>query len=93
LLGECAHLRWYAGKRKNHYGDWAAACVGKGEATCDFDYAAPLTEAVVLGNVANRFPGETLEWDSTWMLFNNAPHANAFLRFDCRDGWEIEGLC
>jgi hypothetical protein len=42
---------------RDHYHEFVNAALGKGTAGCNFDYAGPLTEAVLLANVANRFPG------------------------------------
>ena len=57
----------------------------------DFDYAGPLTETVLLGGVATRFPQTTLKWDAGKMRFSE-PAANQFLRRDYRPGWEIKDL-
>ena len=37
---------------------------GKTKCSANFDYAGPLTESVLIGNVAAHFPGETLEFDA-----------------------------
>ena len=37
---------------------------GKDKCSANFDYAGPLTESVLIGNVAAHFPGETLEFDA-----------------------------
>ena len=37
---------------------------GKEACSANFDYAGPLTESVIIGNIAARFPGETLEFDA-----------------------------
>src|SRR5262249_39156819 len=47
----------------DHYVGWADACRGVGTATSHFGYSGPLTEAVLLGTIAIRVPGETLAWD------------------------------
>ena len=36
---------------------------GKKPCSAGFDYAGPLTESVLIGNVAAHFPGETLTFD------------------------------
>jgi predicted dehydrogenase len=64
------------------------------EKTSDgFHYAGPLAEAVQLGNVAARFPGQTLEWDAVAMKITIAgkPHAaaEALLSKDDRKGYEV----
>jgi hypothetical protein len=76
----------------DHYHQRIDACLGEGQATANFDYSGPLTEAVLLGNVANRLAGQTLEWDAEAMRVKNVEAANALLRRTYREGWAIEGL-
>lgn len=76
----------------NHYHDFVEAALGNGVAGSNFDYAGPLAEAVLLANVANRFPGKTLEWNAKDLKFTNSSEANQFLRRKYREGWEVEGL-
>jgi len=73
----------------SHYHAWVDAALGGARTTDGFDYAGPLTEAVLLGNVATRVPGVTLEWDSASMRIPNKPEAEKFLRGQYRDGWVI----
>ena len=72
----------------NHYTGWADACRGAGQAHSHFDYAGPLTEAVLLGTVAIRVPGETLTWDAAAMKVTNSAKADGLLRKTYRKGWE-----
>lgn len=72
----------------DHYVGWADACRGVGRTTSHFDYAAPLTETVLLGTVAIRTPGETLNWDSAALNVTNSPKATALLKKPYRAGWE-----
>ena len=67
---------------------WADACRGVGRTTSHFGYAAGLTEAVLLGTVAIRLPGETLRWDAAGLRIPNVPAADALLRKRYRQGWE-----
>jgi hypothetical protein len=76
----------------NHYHQWVDAVLGDGKATTSFDYAGPLTEAVLLGPLATRFPKTTLEWNSARLTFRNSPEANAFVRRKYRAGWDVKGL-
>lgn len=77
---------------QSHYHQWIDACLGKGECGSNFDYAGPLSEAVLLGNVANRFPGKTLKWDAASLKVTNIDEANQYLRRTYRDGWDVKGL-
>ena len=77
----------------HHWTDWAEACAGgPAKPLAPFDYSGPLTEAVLLGSVAARFPQTTLEWNSTDLRFENVKAANAYVRRQYRKGWEIAGL-
>lgn len=71
----------------NHYHQWVDACLGKGETSASFEFAGPLTEALLLGVVANRFPGKKLEWDASKLEVTNLADANALLRRTYRDGF------
>jgi predicted dehydrogenase len=53
----------------DHYHQFVDACLGRGECSAPFSYASRLTEAMLLGVVANRFPGKTLHWDSAAARF------------------------
>jgi len=72
-----------------HYTEWINECKGsKVRAMSNFDYAGPLNEAVLLGNVAIR-AGQKLVWDVDKKLVTNVPEANSFLRSEPRTGWEL----
>ncbi len=77
---------------QDHYLAWTNAIRGQGSTTSNFDYAGPLTETVLLGTVASRFPNEQLEWDSANLKFANVPKANDFVQQPYRKGWEVPGL-
>lgn len=76
----------------NHYHQWVDACLGKGETSASFSYAGPLTEALLLGVVANRFPDTKLTWDAEKLAVTNLADANKLLKRDYRDGFEVAGL-
>ncbi len=77
----------------DHYHEFVEAALGNVEkAGANFDFAGPLTEAVLLGNVANRFPGKTLEWNAEKLKFANNRDANEYLRRRYRRGWRVKGL-
>jgi len=65
--------------------------MGKGKTSTSFDYAGPLTEAVLLGPLATRFPNTTLEWNAKKMKFDHA-EANQYVKRTYRKGWEVKGL-
>lgn len=76
-------------KSIGHYQEWIEACKTRGRTTCGFDYSGPLTEAVLLGNVAYRC-GRRLDWDAREMRVVNGAFANGLLRSDAREGWRLE---
>ncbi|HEY5552125.1 MAG TPA: Gfo/Idh/MocA family oxidoreductase [Opitutaceae bacterium] len=77
---------------RNHWDQWVEACLGRGKTSAGFDYSGPLTEAVLLGSVAVRFPGQTLDWNAKKRKFPNMPAANAYVRRAYRKGWKVRGL-
>ncbi len=78
-------------KGLNHWGQFVDACRGNGKTTASFDYAGPLTETILLGNIASRFPQTLLNWNPTRMKFDRA-EANQFLQRPYRTGWSVKGL-
>jgi hypothetical protein len=65
------------------------ACKTGGPTSCPFSYGGPLTELVLLGNVAYR-TGEKLTWDAPNLRAVNCPEADRFLRREYRAGWTLE---
>jgi hypothetical protein len=76
----------------DHYLQWTKACKGEGQATSHFDYAGPLTETVLLGTIAIRYPEQKLDWDSETMAITNLSEANRYVTKHYRKGWEVKGL-
>ncbi len=64
----------------DHHGEWVDACLGNGATRSPFSYGGPLCEALQLGVVACRFPGQTLNWNPKSLKIPNLPEANKFLR-------------
>jgi len=75
----------------DHYVEFVQACRGEGKASANFNYAGPLTEAVLLGGVASHFPQTTLKWNSTKLQFDSAA-ANRYVRRQYREGWRTKDL-
>ena len=76
----------------DHYLQFVEACRGNGATSTPFDYSGPLTETVLLGCLATRFPDESLEWDAEKLAVTNHREANRFVKKTYRDGWSVEGL-
>ena len=89
---------------EGHYIQWVNACIagfGKNELSSSFDYAGPLTESILMGNLALRswnikganggFPGrKKLLWDADNMKITNFDEANQFVKRTYRDGYKFE---
>ncbi len=71
-----------------HHQEWVEAIRGGKPALCNFDYAGPLAETVLLGNVAYR-TGKKLDWDAAAFKARNCPEADRFLKKEYRKGWEF----
>jgi len=76
----------------NHYHQWVEACLGNGETSASFSYDGPLTEALLLGVVANRFPDTQLMWDAEKLEVTNVADANKLIKREYRKGFEVKGL-
>lgn len=76
----------------DHYHSWVDACMGIGTPSANFDYAGPLTEALLLGVVANRFPDTELRWDAANLRVTNLADANTLIRRPYRKGFEVPNL-
>jgi hypothetical protein len=74
----------------NHFAEWVTAAKGGRAAFSSFDHAGPLTEFVLLGNLAVRAgAGKKVEWDGKAMKCTNRPELNAFVSRPHRKGWEV----
>ena len=62
-----------------HYHQFVEACLGRDETSAPFSYASRLTETILLGVIAGRFPNKTLHWDSQKAVFKKN-EANVFLK-------------
>ncbi len=71
--------------------EWIDACKGGPPATCEFDYSGPLTEAVLLANIAYRTRGGkdwVTQWDGPALEFSE-PKSQAYVREEYREGWKV----
>lgn len=82
-------------RTSNAYTEWSRACKGGPKPGSNFDWAGPLTETVLLGNVALRrqlreeLTKKKLLWDASVRRFANSDAANSFLRREYRQGWTL----
>jgi predicted dehydrogenase len=77
------------GSLGGHEKDWIRACKGGKPASSYFDYSGPLSETVLMGNLAVRFPNQQLLWDGEKMQVTNNKDANALVRRKYREGWTL----
>ncbi|WP_316823219.1 Gfo/Idh/MocA family oxidoreductase [Pedobacter gandavensis] len=94
------------GGAEGHYAQWVEGCIagyGKKELSSPFDIAGPLTEALLMANLAIRgtdvqvkndkgrpsFPGRDIKllWDNNNMKVTNFDAVNQFVKRDYRKGW------
>ena len=68
--------------------DWIQASKGGKPACSNFDISGPLTEMVLLGNIALR-TGEKITWDGPNMRVTNIDEANQYVDRDYREGWSL----
>jgi len=92
-----------------HSATWVEACKAGYDSnehkalTSSFDFAGPLTESILMGNLAIRsfnlreakgdrfdYPGrKKLLWDGNNMRITNFVPANQFVRREYREGWSL----
>lgn len=95
LATEIGEMEKTIPRSPGHYAEWAQACKGGKRAGSNFDWAGPLAEVVLLGNVALRsqvrkeLTKHRLLWDSESLKITNLPEANKFLRREYREGWSL----
>lgn len=73
-------------RANGHHREWVDACLGRGRALSPFSYAAALTEALLVGNLALR-SGEPIEWEPEAMRVTNTRAADPFVKPEMRKGW------
>jgi predicted dehydrogenase len=94
------------GGEKGHYAQWVEAAIagyGKKEVSSPFEIAGPLTEALLMANLAIRgydltkevlgedtYPGRSakLLWDNDKMKITNFEEVNQFVKREYRQGWK-----
>jgi predicted dehydrogenase len=85
------------GQSDGHYGQWIEGCLagyGKTQLSSSFDVAGPLTEALLMANLAVR--GHELKgghikmvWDNDNMRITNFDAVNQYVKRQYREGWTI----
>jgi predicted dehydrogenase len=74
----------------SHEVNWVQACKGEGKASSPFEYAAPLTEVMLLGIIALRAgEGRKVLYDGPNMRVTNVADVNQYLTREYRAGWSL----
>jgi len=84
-------FKWPQVKGNHHWRQFVDACRGEDKTTANFAYAGPLTEAILLGDIASRFPQTTLAWNARRMKFD-LREADQFVQREYRAGWTMREL-
>jgi hypothetical protein len=71
------------------YKEWVDACLGGEQGSSNFDVAGPLTEVVLLGNIAMRYPNQRLYYDAVNMRVTNIEEANKYIKREYYGGWTL----
>lgn len=71
------------------YAEWLHGIKTGVQPLSNFDFAGPLTETVLLGNLSIRMGGKKIEWNGPNMKALNAPEAAPLIRRAYREEWEI----
>ena len=77
---------------RDHYHGWIDGCLSGKQPSDDFQYGARLTESILLGSIAVRYPKTTLLWDADKMQFSNNEDANQYVTREYREGWDLKAL-
>ncbi|MEE3219343.1 MAG: gfo/Idh/MocA family oxidoreductase, partial [Planctomycetota bacterium] len=76
-------------KSPGHFQEWVRAIKTGKAAMSNFpDYAGPLTETILLGNLA-VWSGERVEWDAKNMKPTNRPELEKIVKREYRSGWAL----
>ncbi|MGB7323511.1 MAG: hypothetical protein WBD31_01475, partial [Rubripirellula sp.] len=76
--------------QQNNYLEWLSAIQGKiDQPESNFSYAGPMTETILIGALAQRFPESPLVWNAEAMEIKGRPELKKHIQRDYRDGWKI----
>jgi predicted dehydrogenase len=79
-------------KSPGHFEEFVRACKGGEPAMSNFpDYSGPLTETILLGNLAVWAEGKKIEWDAKNLKAKNAPEVANIIKPEYRKGWDLVG--
>jgi hypothetical protein len=83
-------------KSPGHFEEWVRAIKGGDAAMSNFaDYASPLTETILLGNLAvwaaaeKEVLGKKIEWDAKSLTAKNAPEVMNIVKPEFHNGYTL----
>jgi predicted dehydrogenase len=89
LLGGASDIGVEYPHSPGHFEEYVRAIKGGPPAMSNFpDYASPLTETVLLGNLA-VWAGKKVDWNARSLRASNAPEVEELIRPAYRKGWTI----
>ena len=71
-----------------HDEEWIQACKSGQPAGANFEFAGPVTETFLAGNVALRV-GKKIQWDGPNLKVTNLPEADDYIHREYRKGWTL----
>lgn len=77
------------GDIEGHEKDWIRSCKDGKLASSNFDNSGPLSEMVLMGNLAVRNPNRLLLWNGEKMEITNDKEANSYVRRTYRQGYSL----
>ena len=75
-------------RRSEIHEDWIKACKTGEPAGCHFGYSAPMTGALLVGNVALRLRRK-IEYDAATLTVKDCPEADRHIKREYRPGWQL----
>jgi predicted dehydrogenase len=89
LLGDVTEPKVETIASPGHFAEFVRAVKGGPPAMSNFaDYAGPLTETVLLGNLA-VWAGRKIAWDAKNLRATNAPEVEKIVKVPYRTGWSL----
>jgi predicted dehydrogenase len=90
LLGDVQETEVSFPESPGHFEEWVRAIQGGPPAMSNFpDYAGPLTETILLGNLAVWVDGKKIEWDAKKLQATNAPEVAPIIQREYRSGYSL----
>ena len=95
LIGDVKKPAVEYDRSPGHFQEWVRAIKGGKPAMSNFtDYAGPLTETILLGNLsvwaaAEGGTGKKVEWDAKKLVATNAPELAKIVNKDYREGFSL----